>query len=113
MSQESHIKVLRAIEANPEISQRELAKLLGISLGKANYCLQALIEKGWIKARNFKNSKRKAAYAYVLTPDGLEKKAVITRQFLERKVEEYEQLKKEIDQLRAESARFSSGQDNS
>ena len=67
---------MRVLEANPGMSQRDLARKLGISLGKANYCLQALIRKGWIKARNFKNSQNKAAYMYLLTPRGLEMKGV-------------------------------------
>lgn len=102
VSQEIHLKVLREIEGNPEITQRELAQQLGVSLGKVNYCLKALIEKGFIKARNFKNSNRKSAYLYVLTPQGLEAKARISVAFLRRKVEEYERLKAEIANLERE-----------
>ena len=76
-AQEIQLKVLRSLEENPEITQRELAAELGVSLGKTNYCLKALIEKGWVKANNFKNSNNKAAYAYLLTPRGLEEKARI------------------------------------
>lgn len=97
--EEAHLKVMRLIEANPELSQRELAKDLGISLGKANYCLKALLEKGWIKARNFKNSKNKIAYSYLLTSSGIDQKAKLTLRFLERKRAEYELLKSEIDEL--------------
>lgn len=93
---------MRAIETSPSLSQRELAKELGISLGKTNYCLQALLEKGWIKARNFKNNKNKIAYSYLLTPKGVEQKRKLTLHFLERKRSEYESLKSEIEQLRNE-----------
>jgi len=102
MDQEIHLKVLRSIEENPEITQRELAQQLGVSLGKVNYCLKALIGKGFIKARNFKNSKRKSAYLYALTPNGFEAKARISLAFLKRKMQEYEQLKQEITQLEQE-----------
>jgi len=100
--EEIHLQVLRIIESNPEITQRELAKSLGVSLGKTNYCLKALIEKGWLKANNFKNSNNKLAYAYILTPKGIEEKANITVQFLKRKLWEFEALKEEIEQLRRE-----------
>lgn len=96
------MKVLRYIEANPEITQRELARELGVSLGKANYCLKALIEKGLVKAKNFKNSANKRAYLYMLTPKGLETKTRISIGFLQRKIEEYEALRHEIEQLKTE-----------
>ena len=102
MDQEIHLKVLRHLERNPDVTQRELAEHLGVSLGKANYCLKALIEKGFVKARNFKNSNRKSAYLYVLTPQGIEEKARISVAFLRRKMREYEQLKQEIAQLEKE-----------
>jgi len=102
MDQEIHLKVLRHIEQNPEITQRELAQVLGVSLGKANYCLKALIERGLVKARNFKNSHNKRAYLYKLTPQGIEAKARITARFLRRKVQEYEVLKREIEDLERE-----------
>ena len=102
MSEEIHLQVLRIIESNPEITQRELAESLGVSLGKTNYCLKALIDKGWLKANNFKNSNNKLAYAYVLTPTGIEEKANITVLFLKRKLWEFEALKEEIEQLRRE-----------
>lgn len=85
------------------MSQRQIARELGISLGKANYCLKALIEKGLLKAGNFRNSKNKLAYAYKLTPKGIEEKASVTVRFLKKKINEYEQLQKEIDELRKES----------
>jgi EPS-associated MarR family transcriptional regulator len=104
---ESHYKLMRLIEAKPELSQRELAEAMGVSLGKVNYCLNALIEKGWVKVRNFRNSSNKMAYAYLLTPRGVRQKAAITVQFLERKVAEYESLKSEIAELRREVAAVS------
>ena len=101
-STETHLTVLRCLEENPEITQRELAQELGVSLGKVNYCLKALIQKGWVKANNFKNSKNKSAYVYLLTPKGIERKAQITVRYLRCKLQEYEMLKKEIDQLKTE-----------
>lgn len=99
---EAHYKLLRLIESRPQLTQRQLAHELGMSLGKINYCVKALIDKGWIKARNFRNSSNKLAYAYLLTPRGIEQKAEITLHFLRRKVSEYETLRKEIAQLRRE-----------
>ena len=102
MNQEIHLKVLRKLEENPDITQRQLAQQLGVSLGKVNYCLKALIDKGFVKARNFKNSDNKRAYLYVLTPIGIEEKSRISVSFLRRKLSEYDQLKIEIEELRAE-----------
>ena len=100
--EEAHYKLLRLIESRPQLTQRQLAHELGMSLGKINYCVNALIDKGWIKARNFRNSNHKLAYAYLLTPRGIEQKAAITLHFLRRKVSEYEMLREEIAQLRRE-----------
>ena len=97
-----NLEVLRHIEGNPEVTQRELARSLGVSLGKTNYCLKALIDKGFIKARNFHNSNNKSAYLYKLTPKGIDAKARISVAFLRRKMDEYEQLKIEIEQLKNE-----------
>lgn len=102
MSEETYYQVLKIIEHNPEITQRELAQTLGISVGKTNYCLKSLVEKGWVKANNFKNSNNKLAYAYLLTPRGIEQKGRITVRFLKRKMNEYEALKHEIDRLQLE-----------
>jgi EPS-associated MarR family transcriptional regulator len=99
---ESEFQILRALESNPNFSQRELSKKAGISLGKTNYCLNALIEKGLIKASNFKNSKSRTAYLYKLTPKGMEEKARVTVRFLRRKMQEYEAIKAEIEELRTE-----------
>jgi EPS-associated MarR family transcriptional regulator len=103
MTTEMHYKLMRLVQANPEMSQRELARELGISLGKVNYCLRALIKKGWIKVSNFTNSQNKAAYMYLLTPRGIEQKAALTVQFLHVKVREYETLRKEIAEMRREA----------
>jgi len=94
--------VLKALEANPELSQRQLANELGISVGKANYCIKALIDAGWVKARNFRNSNNKLAYAYVLTPSGMRRKTKLTLRFLEHRRREYEALRREIAVLSAE-----------
>ena len=94
---------MRLIEANPEMSQRDVARELGISLGKVNYCLQALMQKGWIKATNFTNSQNKAAYMYLLTPRGLRQKAGLTLHFLQIKMAEYEKLRVEIEEMRHET----------
>ena len=102
IDKEIHLKLLRYLEANPQVSQRELAQHLGVSLGKANYCLQALVEKGLVKSRNFKNSANKRAYLYLLTPEGLREKALISVRFLQRKIEEHEALHWEIEELRNE-----------
>ena len=101
-TQETHLKVLRHLEDNPDVTQRELAVALGISLGKTNYCLKALINKGLIKAKNFKNSDNKRAYLYILTPKGIETKTRISVIFLRRKIAEYEALSREIEQLKTE-----------
>jgi len=102
LTDEYRYKILKLLESNPEISQRELAKILGISLGRANYCLNALIEVGLLKVSNFRTSKNKLAYMYVLTPTGIEEKAKITLRFLAYKLQEYEMLKKEISTLKRE-----------
>ncbi|MCF8112200.1 MAG: MarR family EPS-associated transcriptional regulator [Desulfobacteraceae bacterium] len=95
--------ILKHIQDNPEITQRELARKTGFSLGKINYCLRALIDKGLIKAENFRLSSRKTRYLYILTPRGLEEKARVTSRFLKKKLQEYEKLKAEIEELRAEA----------
>jgi EPS-associated MarR family transcriptional regulator len=94
--------LLRALDASPDLSQRDLALRTGISLGAVNYCLKALAEKGLVKVRNFQASNRKLRYAYVLTPAGIEAKTRLTARFLKRKVAEYERLQAEIAELEAE-----------
>lgn len=99
----THYGLLKTLEENPGLSQRDLAKRLGVSLGKVNFCLNALIEKGSVKINNFRNSENKLAYAYLLTPRGVEQKARMTVEFLQIKVREYERLKKEIEELQREA----------
>ena len=95
--------LLQQLTQEPAASQRSLAERCGVSLGKLNYCLRALVDKGLIKARNFRRSDNKLAYAYVLTPAGLEEKANLTKKFLQRKLVEFEVLQKEIAMLRYET----------
>ncbi len=99
---ELQFRVMRLLEANPQISQRELSKNLGVSLGGINYCLNALVAKGFIKIQNFRNNKNKWVYVYLLTPQGLAEKTTLTGLFLQRKMQEYQFLKKEIEALRSE-----------
>jgi EPS-associated MarR family transcriptional regulator len=93
---------MRILQENPDLTQRELAEKLGMSVGGLNYCLKALMEKGLVKMKNFANSKNKFGYVYVLTPTGVAEKAAITHRFLQRKMDEYEALKVEIEALRSE-----------
>ncbi len=100
--EDTSFRVMRILQANPDITQRELAQKLGISVGGINYCLKALMEKGLVKMKNFASAKNKFGYVYVLTPSGIAEKAAITHQFLQRKMDEYEALKAEIDALKSE-----------
>tara|TARA_B110000014_G_C19880425_1_gene455694 strand:- start:222 stop:530 length:309 start_codon:yes stop_codon:yes gene_type:complete len=95
---QDQFNVLRKINSNPNVSQRDLANELNLSLGKINYCLKALKNKGLVKIQNFKKSKNKMGYAYILTPRGISEKTKITISFMKRKMKEYEELKKEINQ---------------
>jgi EPS-associated MarR family transcriptional regulator len=97
------LSVLRLLAASPHLSQREVASSVGVSLGKANYCLRALIARGFVKAKNYRKSGNKLAYLYLLTPAGVAAKADLTRQFLVRKVREYDALRQEIEGLKRES----------
>jgi MarR family transcriptional regulator, temperature-dependent positive regulator of motility len=94
---EIHLHVLRAIEQHPGLTQRQLASVLGVSLGKANFCMKALVEKGLVKMGNFSHNQKKLDYAYLLTPKGIKQKAELMQHFLERKGAEYEQLKAELE----------------
>lgn len=105
MTDELRYHLLKTLELSPNLTQRQIAAELGLSLGKVNYCLRALVEKGWVKARNFKNSRNKLAYMYLLTPSGLEEKARVTYHFLRRKLAEIEDLRSEIQELRDEAQR--------
>jgi EPS-associated MarR family transcriptional regulator len=113
LNEEYRYRILKRLEIKPEISQRELAKELGISLGKANYCLKALIEKGLIKASNFQDSQNKRGYIYLITPKGIEEKTRITLRFLKSKIAEYETLQNEIVKLQLEVAQIESSSDGS
>ncbi|MDC3003357.1 MarR family EPS-associated transcriptional regulator [Paracoccaceae bacterium] len=100
--QETHFKVMRLLDEDPSISTREIAKKVGISNGAAYYCVTALVEKGFVKLKNFTQSKTKANYIYELTPRGIRAKAALAVSFLERKRHEYEDLKVEIERLENE-----------
>ncbi|HEX7153252.1 MAG TPA: MarR family EPS-associated transcriptional regulator [Thermoanaerobaculia bacterium] len=102
ISEEVRYRLLKLLAEHPDASQRQVARELGISLGKANYCLRALMERGLVKVRNFRNSENKTAYAYILTPQGLEEKIDVTSAFLRRKMAEYDLLREEIGRLQAE-----------
>ncbi len=103
LDETTHYSLLKTLEKNPELSQRDLAKKLHVSLGKINFCLNALVEKGSLKMNNFRNSDNKMAYAYLLTPTGVEQKARMTVEFLQIKVKEYERLRAEIEELQREA----------
>lgn len=98
--QEESLKILNALENDATFTQRELSKQVDLSLGKINFLVSALVQAGYIKAQRFKNSKKKSAYLYLLTPLGIKQKAVLTRNFLKRKIQEYNRLKKEIETLK-------------
>ena len=102
LQEENHLKVLRLLEANPHLSQRDLAGALGASLGKTNYCLKALLGRGFIKMQSFNKSPNKLAYAYLLTPTGIVEKTGLTVRFLARKVAEFDSLTLEIEALKSE-----------
>jgi EPS-associated MarR family transcriptional regulator len=102
LSDETRYKILRLLQEDPKMSQRDLARALGISLGKVNYCLQALVQTGLVKANNFKNNRNKAAYMYFLTRRGIAEKARATARFFEHKMAEHEALQREIELLRQE-----------
>jgi EPS-associated MarR family transcriptional regulator len=110
LTDEYRYKILKILETNPEISQRDLARALDISLGRVNFCLKALIEKGLLKATNFRNSQNKLAYMYLLTPSGIEEKSKITAEFLKIKLQEYANLEAEILELRSEANLLANGE---
>jgi len=102
IQEDTYYRVMRLLEENPDLTQRELAEKLGVSVGGLNYCLKALTEKGLVKMQNFANSKNKFGYVYMLTPRGIAERARLTNHFLKRKMEEYEALKTEIEALSLE-----------
>ena len=105
-----HLDLLRKLESNPKYTQRELSKEMGVSLGKVNYCMKKLIEKGWVKLINFSRNPNKVGYIYLLTPKGIEQKSRLTFAFLTEKLEEYEMLKEEISILQQDSEKLKSEQ---
>ncbi|MFA6958606.1 MAG: MarR family EPS-associated transcriptional regulator [Thermoanaerobaculia bacterium] len=102
MDDDVRYRLLKLVEETPELTQREAAERLGMSLGKVNYCFRALMSKGWVKARNFRNAERKGAYVYLLTPKGIEEKLRVTARFLDRKLHEYDLLVEELHVLTTE-----------
>lgn len=103
LTDEYRYRILKILETNPGASQRMIARELGVSLGRVNYCLQALVEKGLVKVNNFRRNESKRAYLYLLTPKGVQEKARVTVRFLKCKMAEYEQLKREVEQLQQEA----------
>lgn len=106
LTDEYRYRILKLLENNPTASQREIARELGVSLGRVNFCLQALIEKGLIKVNNFRQNESKRAYLYYLTPKGMKEKARVTVRYLKLKLDEYESLKREVAELQREAGRL-------
>jgi EPS-associated MarR family transcriptional regulator len=102
IQEDTHFRIMRILQENPDLTQRELAEKLGMSVGGLNYCLKALIDKGLVKMQNFSKSKNKFKYVYLLTPMGIAEKVALTTRFLNRKMEEYEALKLEIEALKSD-----------
>ena len=105
-----HLDLLRKLEAKPEYTQRELSQEMGVSLGKINYCMKKLVEKGWIKLSSFRHHPQKVNYIYLLTPQGIEQKRILTISFLKIKLDEYEVLKNEINKLKQDAQKLHLGQ---
>src|SRR6266850_2650097 len=106
LTDEYRYRILKLLENNPGASQRDIARELGVSLGRVNYCLQALVGKGLVKANNFRRNESKRAYLYLLTPKGIQEKAKVTVRFLKVKLDEYENLKLEVARLQREANRL-------
>ena len=109
LTDETRYRILKLLEADPHASQRRIADELGISLGRVNFCLRALVEKGLIKVNNFRNSANKRAYLDLLTPRGIEEKATVTARFLKVKLAQYEALRRELEELQREAASKAAG----
>ena len=107
LQEDTYFRVLRILQTRPDVTQREIALLLGVSTSGLNYCLNALIDKGLVKVYNFSESKNKFGYIYLLTPSGVAKKASLTGRFLQRKLKEYEEMRAEIESLRSEASEAS------
>jgi EPS-associated MarR family transcriptional regulator len=109
LQEDTYFRVLRILQDRPDLTQREIAQLLGVSTSGLNYCLNALIDKGWVKVHNFSESKNKFGYVYLLTPSGISEKAALTGRFLQRKLLEYEAMRAEIESLRGEGGEIYAG----
>ncbi len=109
LQEDTYFRVLRILQDRPDVTQREIAQLLGVSTSGLNYCLNALIDKGWVKVHNFSESKNKFGYVYLLTPSGFAEKAALTGRFLQRKLLEYEAMRAEIESLRGEGGAVDAG----
>jgi EPS-associated MarR family transcriptional regulator len=109
LQEDTNFRVLRILQDKPDVTQREIAQLLGVSTSGLNYCLNALIDKGWVKVQNFSESKNKFGYVYLLTPSGIAEKAALTSRFLQRKLLEYEAMRAEIESLRSEGGKVNAG----
>ena len=109
LQEDTYFRLLRILQGSPDLTQREIAQLLGVSTSGLNYCLNALIDKGWVKVQNFSESKNKFGYVYLLTPSGIAEKAALTGRFLQRKLLEYEAMRAEIESLRGEGGYVNSG----
>ena len=105
VSNPHYYKLIKLIEANPFMQQREMANAMGVSLGKVNYCLQALVQKGLVKMENFRRNDNKLAYSYLLTPSGIEEKTLLTVSFLKYKIAQYEAIRNEIEELQRDAAK--------
>ena len=105
-NKQSQYQILKSLEQDPNYTQRQLSKDLDLSLGKVNYCLRSIVEKGFVKIDNFKNNKNKSQYSYLLTPKGIEEKAKLTMEFIRIKTQEYEQLKDEIESLKIDVKKY-------
>ena len=106
LTDEYRYRILKLLESNPAASQRDIARELGVSLGRVNFCLQALVEKGLIKANNFRNSTTRQTYLYLLTPKGMQEKAKVTVRFLKVKLEEYEFIKAQVEELQRDATKI-------
>ena len=104
IQEDTYFRVLRILQERPDVTQREIAQLLGVSTSGLNYCLNALIDKGWVKVHNFSESKNKFGYVYLLTPSGIAEKSALAGRFLQRKLMEYEEMKAEIESLKSEES---------
>ena len=109
LQEDTYFRVLRFLHDRPDVTKREIAQLLGVSTSGLNYCLNGLIDKGWVKVHNFSESKNKFGYVYIFTPSGIAEKTALTGRFLQRKLLEYEAMRAEIESLRGEGGEVYAG----